>query len=85
VVEREQLPQEMVQPALAMQPGQVSNLIQIGSFYLFFRLNAHVPAGKVKFEEVKDRLLKDLEKNKYERLRADLDKRLRQHAKVEEI
>jgi hypothetical protein len=39
----------------------------------------------VKFEEVKDRLLKDLEKNKYERLRADLDKRLRQHAKVEEI
>jgi parvulin-like peptidyl-prolyl isomerase len=84
VVEREQLPQEMVQPALAMQPGQVSNLIQIGSFYLFFRLNAHVPAGKVKFEEVKDRLLKDLEKNKYERLRADLDKRLRQHAKVEE-
>jgi len=85
LVEREQLPQEMVQPALAMQPGQVSNLIQIGSFYLFFRLNAHVPAGKVKFEEVKDRLLKDLEKNKYERLRADLDKRLRQHAKVEEI
>lgn len=85
LVEREKLPQEIVQPALAMQPGQVSNLIQIGSFYFFFRLNAHVPAGKVAFEEVKDRLLKDLQKTKYDQLRADLDKRLRQHAKVEEV
>ncbi len=85
LVEREQLPQEIVKPALAMQPGQVSDLIQVGSFYFFFRLNAHVPAGKVAFEEVKDRLLKDLEKRKYDQLRADLDKRLRQHAKVEEV
>ena len=51
LVEREKLPPEMVQQALAMQPGQVSNLIQIGSFYFFFRLNAHVPAGKVAFEK----------------------------------
>jgi len=85
LVEREKLPQEMVQPALAMQPGQVSDLIQIGGFYFFFRLNAHVPAGKMKFEEVKKRLLQDLEKTKYDQLRADLDKRLRQRAKVEEM
>jgi len=85
LVDREQLPQEIVKPALAMQPGQVSDLIQIGSFYLFFRLNAHVPAGKVAFAKVKDRLLKDLQKAKYDQLRADLDKRLRQHAKVEEV
>jgi parvulin-like peptidyl-prolyl isomerase len=85
LVEREQLPQEIVKPALAMQPGQVSDLIQVGSFYFFFRLNAHVPAGKVAFEEVKDRLLKDLQKTKYDKLRSDLDKRLREHAKVEEV
>jgi len=85
LVEREKLPPDMVQKALAMQPGQVSDLIQAGSFYFFFRLNAHVPAGKVAFEEVKDRLLKDLQKTKYDKLRADLDKRLRQHAKVEEV
>jgi peptidyl-prolyl cis-trans isomerase SurA len=84
-LERENMPPEMLTPALAMQPGQVSNLIKIGNFYLVFRLNAHVPAGKVSFEEVKDRLQKDLEKTKYDQLRADLDKRLRQHAKVEEI
>lgn len=85
LVEREKLPPEMVQQAQAMQPGQVSNLIQAGTFYFFFRLNAHVPAGKVAFAEVKDRLLSDLQKTKYDRLRADLNKRLRQHAKVEEI
>jgi peptidyl-prolyl cis-trans isomerase C len=85
LVEREKLPTEMVKKALVMQPGQVSDVIQAGTFYFFFRLNAHVPAGKVAFEEVKDRLLKDLQKTKYDRLRADLDKRLRQHAKVEEV
>ncbi len=85
LVEREKLPAEMVKPALTMQTGQVSNLIQIGSFYFFFRLNAHVPAGRVAFAEVKDRLLKDLEKTKYDQLRADLDKKLRQNAKVEEM
>jgi parvulin-like peptidyl-prolyl isomerase len=85
LVKREDLPPEIAKPATAMQLGQVSNLIQIGSFYFFFRLNAHVPAGKVAFEEVKDRLLSDLHKTKYDRLRADLDKRLRLHAKVEEV
>jgi parvulin-like peptidyl-prolyl isomerase len=85
LVERAKLPPEMVKQALAMQPGQISDLIQAGNFYFFFRLNAHVPAGKVAFDEVKDRLLKDLQKTKYDRLRADLDKRLREHAKVEEI
>jgi parvulin-like peptidyl-prolyl isomerase len=85
LVEREKLPPDMLKQALAMQPGQISNLIQVGSFYFFFRLNAHVAAGKVAFAEVKDRLLTDLQKTKYDQLRGDLDKRLRQHAKVEEV
>ncbi len=85
LVPRDKMPPEMVKKALAMKLGQVSDLIQVGNFYLLFRLNAHVPAGKVAFDEVKDRLLKDLHKTKYDRLRADLDKRLRQHAKVEEV
>lgn len=85
LVEREKMPPEMVKKALAMEPGQISDIIQAGTFYFFFRLNAHVPAGKVAFEEVKDRLFKDLQKTKYDKLRADFDKRLRQHAKVEEV
>jgi parvulin-like peptidyl-prolyl isomerase len=79
------MPPEMVKKALVMQLGQVSDLMPVGSFYLIFRLDAHVPAGKVAFDEVKDRLMKDLQKTKYDRLRADFDKRLRQHAKVEEV
>jgi parvulin-like peptidyl-prolyl isomerase len=85
MVEREKLPMELVKPALAMKPGQVSGLIQFGSFYTIFRLNEHVPAGKVKFEEVKEKLVSDLHKTKYDRLRGNLDKRLRLQAKVEEL
>ncbi len=85
LVEREKLPDVMLKQAAAMQLGQISDVIQIGSFYFFFRLNAHIPAGRVAFAEVKDRLMKDLQKTKYDKLRSDLDKRLREHAKVEEV
>jgi parvulin-like peptidyl-prolyl isomerase len=84
-VERAELPEELLKPALAMKPGQVSDLIQVGTFYFCFRLNAHEPAGKVKFAVVKDRLMKDMQKAKNENLRAAFDKGLRLHAKVEEL
>ena len=85
LVARENLPAELVKPALVMKPGQVSDLLQFGTFYTIFRLNEHIPAGKVSFGEVKDKLLADLQKTKYDRLRGTLDKRLRQQAKVEEL
>ena len=84
-VERAKLPPEIVKAALAMQPGDVSDVMQFGSFYCFFRLNAHTPAGKATFEQVQERLSQSLEKQKYEGLRAGLDKKLRQNAKVEEL
>ena len=37
LVAREQLPNEIVQRALKMRPGQVSDLIQVESFYFCFR------------------------------------------------
>ncbi len=85
LVARDEMPEQILKPAVGMQPGQVSDLIQVGSFYFFFRLYAHVQAGQVAFEEVKNRLIQDLQKTKSEQLRASLDKRLREHAKVEEI
>jgi len=84
-VDRDKLPPEIVKVAAAMQPGQVSGLLQLGNFYTCFRLNAHTPAGKYTFEQVKDKLRQDLQKEKYERLRASLDKKLRQNAKVQEL
>ena len=84
-VDRDKLPPEVVKAAQAMQPGQVSELLQLGSFYTFFRLNGHAPAGKFTFDQVKRRLRQDLQKEKYERRRAALDKKLRLNAKVQEL
>ncbi len=45
-VDRDKLPPEVVKAAQAMQPGQVSELLQLGNAYTLFRLNAHGPAGQ---------------------------------------
>ncbi len=44
-VERAKLPPEVVKILLAMQPGQVSDLLEYGGAYQIIRLNAHIPAG----------------------------------------
>lgn len=85
IVEGDKLPPEILKAAQKMKAGEVSDLLQFGSFYTFFRLDAHIPAGEVQFADVKDKLRKDMEKDRYERLRTGLDKRLRQNAKVEEL
>ncbi len=84
-VERSKMPPEMLQPALKMQAGQMSDLVQVGQYYIIFRMNRHVPAGKTKFEEVKVQLQKQLQQNKTNQVRAALDKKLRQNAKVETL
>ena len=52
-VERAKLPPEVVKILLAMQPGQVSDLLEYGGAYQIIRLNAHIPAGMKSFDEVK--------------------------------
>jgi hypothetical protein len=84
-VDRDKLPTEIVKAADKMQPGQVSDLMQLGNFYTFFRLNAHTPAGNFTFDQVKDKLMPSMQREKSERLRAGLDKKLRQNAKVQEL
>jgi parvulin-like peptidyl-prolyl isomerase len=82
-VERDKLPPPVVDAALKMKTGEVSELIQLGNAFTLFRLNAHVPAGTTPFEEVKAKLMTDLQKQKNEQLRADLNKKLRKTAKIE--
>ena len=83
VVDRDKLPPPVVEAALAMKPGQVSDLIQLGPAYTLFRLNAHVPAGVTPFDEVKTKLQTDLQKEKHEQLQKSLNQRLRKTAKIE--
>jgi parvulin-like peptidyl-prolyl isomerase len=82
-VEREKLPPPVVKAALSMKPGQVSDLIQLGTAYTLFRLNAHIPAGVTPYVEVKTKLAADLQKQKNEQLRSALNKQLRKTAKIE--
>ena len=82
-VEGEKLPPPVVTAARAMKPGQVSDLIQLGTAYTLFRLNAHILAGTTPFDEVKAKLMTDLQKEKNEQLRSSLNKRLRKTAKIE--
>ena len=84
-VPRDKMPPEMLQPALKMKDGQMSELIQVGPNYVIFRLNKHLPAGKTPFEQVMVPLRKELEKQKTEQVRTALDKRLHQNAKVETL
>lgn len=82
-VDRAKLPPQIVEAALAMKPGQVSDLIQLGDAFTLFRLNAHDPAGEVKFETIKTKLMSDMRKSKYNELRSELDQRLRKGAKIQ--
>ncbi len=82
-VDRAKLPPVVVQALLKMQPGQVSDIIQVEQAYTILRLVKHVPAGKMKFDDVKDTLQKDLQKKKVNEVRASFDKQLHQGAKVE--
>ena len=82
-VDRAKLAPGVVQALLAMQPGQVSDILQIEQAYTIVRLNKHVLAGKMSFTDIKDKLKKELEAKKTENLRAALDKGLRSKAKVE--
>ena len=84
-IPRDKMPPEMLAPALKMKDGDTSSLIQVGQYYVIFRMNKHIPAGKTPFDQVKAPLRKDLQKEKTNEVRADFDKRLRQNAKVETL
>lgn len=82
-VEKDKLPPQVIKEFQVLKPGQVSDLIQIEQAYTIIHLNAHNLAKKQSFEDVKTGLRTELQKEKYEQLRASLDKRLRATAKVE--
>ena len=80
---RKQLAPTVAEALSKMQPGQVTDILQVDNIFTIVRLNKHVPAGKKKFEEVKEQLIPQLEKTKTNQIRANLDKKLKQKAKIE--
>lgn len=81
----DQLAPQVLKALYAMKPGDVSDLIQLDQAYTIVRLQEHIPAGEAKFDDVKAQIQKDVQQKKREQLRADLDKKLRQNAKIEQM
>jgi hypothetical protein len=79
----DQLAPQVVKALQAMKPGDVSDVIQVEKIYTIVRLGEHTPAGETKFEDVKAQLEKELPQARKNQLRADLDKKLRENAKIE--
>jgi parvulin-like peptidyl-prolyl isomerase len=79
------MPPAVVKTMAAMKVGEVSDLLQVDQAFTIVRLQEHALAGKARFEEVKDQLAKDMQQNKTNELRSALDKKLREHAKIEEL
>jgi len=69
----------------AAKIGDVSDVIQIDQAYTIVRLNAHTLAGEAKFQDVRAGLEKQLHEARRNQLRAALDSKLRQNAKVQEF
>lgn len=84
-VPRAKLAPQVVQALLALKDGQITGIIQVEQAFTIVRLNKHVLAGTYKFADVKDQLRKELKDTKTNQLRASLDKRLRQNAKIETL
>ena len=84
-VPADKLAPQVIRALNAMKPGDVSDLIQLDQAYTIVRLNEHTAAGKEKFESVQAQLKTELQMKKKNQLRADLDKKLRQNAKIEEL
>lgn len=82
-VARAKLAPHVVQALLAIKEGQITGIIQVEQALTIVRLNKHIPAGKAKFDDVKDTLRKELQQKKLNAVRAALDQRLHKTAKVE--
>jgi parvulin-like peptidyl-prolyl isomerase len=85
LIEENKMPPEVSQIAFRMKPGEVSELIQAENSFCIVRVNANEAARHLPFEEVKEKLRKDMQAQRVEQLRGALNRRLRKAAKVEEF
>lgn len=79
----DQLAPQVLKALAAMRAGEVSDVIQIEQAYTIVRFGEHTAAGRAKFEDVKAQLEKELPQTRKNELRAALDKKLRESAKIE--
>jgi len=79
------IPQEILVVVSKMHQGDVSDLLEAAGVITIVRLNAHNPSRMQKFPEAEAALRTQMQSSKAERLRRELDARLRKNAKIEEL
>jgi peptidyl-prolyl cis-trans isomerase SurA len=84
-LQRGHMPGPVEKVIFSMKAGEISGIIDTGDSFCIARVNAHQPAHLVPLNEVKAQLKQDMEKDKVEDLRRDLEARLRKTIKVEEL
>ena len=84
-VKTAEMPPEVLGVVSKMRPGQVSDLIESDGVLTIVRLNAHTPSQVQKFTEVREALRRQMQSSKTEKLRHELDARLRKNARIEEL
>lgn len=82
-IHRGRMPAAVEKAVFAMQPGQVSGIIEAENSYCIARVNAHEASTLMSFQTMRPQLKKELEQMKSDQLEKDLAKRLRKGAKVE--
>jgi len=81
----DELAPQVVKALNSMHPNDMSGLIQVEQAYTIVRLQVHAPAGQTPFIEVRAQLQKELQQAKTNQVRAALDGKLRQNAKIDEL
>ena len=84
-VPADELPPQVAKTLAALLPNQVSEIIQVDQALTIVRLQEHKPAGKAKFDEVKEKIQKDLQEARRNQLRAAFDKKLRATARIDQM
>ena len=79
------LPSAVLEAVSKLQPGQITDLVQAEGAYSIIRLNGHTPARTQSFREISKSLRVQLREQKTDRLRRELDAKLRKSAKIEEL
>jgi len=85
LVEEDKMPPPVAQIAFRMKPGEVSEVIRVENSFCIVRVNANEPARHLPFEEVQAQIRKNMQAQRVEQLRGELNRRLRKSAKVEEL
>jgi peptidyl-prolyl cis-trans isomerase C len=82
-VHRGRLEPEVENPAFALKKGELSGLVTSIYGYHILKAVDKLPPRQLKFEEIKDKLQKDLEDKDREKRLTNLVKNLKEHAKIE--